>query len=62
MGLSFAFSADTQKSYNDRHREKVNRFFQRARMALSAIHDEQQQTLLNPDQPLELEDELGKYN
>lgn len=62
MGISFAFSADTQKSYDDRHREKVNRFFQRARMTLSTIHDEQQQKLLNPDQILEVEDELGKYN
>ncbi len=62
MGVSFAFSADTQKSYDDRHREQVNRFFQRARMTLSTIHDEQQQALLNPDQTLEVEDELGKYN
>jgi hypothetical protein len=62
MGVSFALSSDTQKSYDDSHREKVNRFFQRARMTLSTIHDEQQQQLLNPEQSLEVADELGRDN
>jgi len=62
MGVTFALSQDTQKSYDDRHKEKVNRFFQRARMTLSQIHDEQQRQLENLAQPVEVDDELGQYN
>ena len=62
MGVTFALSQDTQKSYDDRHKEKVNRFFQRARMTLSQMHDEQQRQLETLDQPVEVADELGQYN
>ena len=62
MGVTFAFSQDTQKSYDDRHKEKVSRFFQRARMTLSQLHDEQQRQLDNSEQFGEVADELGRYN
>jgi hypothetical protein len=62
MGVTFALSKDTQKSYNDRHKEKVSRFFQRARMTLSQLHDEQQRQLDNAEQWGEADDEFGQYN
>jgi hypothetical protein len=66
MAVTFALSADTQKSYDDRHKEKVNRFFQRARMTLSQMHDEQQRHLDNSvdnsEQSGEDDHELGQYN
>ncbi|MEY2984542.1 MAG: hypothetical protein RLZZ568_1159 [Cyanobacteriota bacterium] len=62
MGVTFALSKDTQKSYDDRHKEKVSRFFQRARMTLSQLHDEQQRQLDNAEQWGEADDELGQYN
>jgi hypothetical protein len=62
MGVTFALSQDTQKSYDDRHKEKVSRFFQRARITLSQLHDEQQRQLDNSEQFGEADDELGRYN
>lgn len=62
MGVAFSLSHDAQKSYDDRHKETVSRFFQRARMTLSQMHDEQQRQFDNPDQPVEVADELGQYN
>jgi hypothetical protein len=62
MGVTFALSQDTQKSYDDHHKEKVSRFFQRARMTLSQLHDEQQRQLDNSEQFGEVADGLGRYN
>lgn len=66
MGISFPLGKDTQRSYDESHKEKVNRFFQRARMTLTQMHDEQQQELLEPgaddDNLLEDDYEFGRYN
>ncbi|MFM1843452.1 MAG: hypothetical protein RLZZ490_2195 [Cyanobacteriota bacterium] len=47
MGVAFTLSEDTQKSYDDRHKDKMRLFFQQHRMNLTTTHDEQQSQLEN---------------
>jgi hypothetical protein len=74
MGVTFALSADNKKSYDDSHKERINLFFQRSRMTLSQMHDEERREQLDSNDnsiktdlntignPLEVDYELSQNN
>lgn len=63
MAIGFSLSQDNQNSYDHQEKEKIDRWFQKLRITLSALHKEQLQELEQSQQDFKKNnDDIENYN